>query len=54
MIFKTGPSANSTYDSAAPAVLMSKIGRRPWRSESRPQMGEKMNCIAENDAMMGR
>ena len=46
------PMANSTYDSAAPAVLMSKIGRRPCRSESRPQMGEKMNCIAENDAMM--
>ena len=44
--------ANNTYDNAAPAVLMSRIGRRPWRSESLPQMGENTNCIAENEAMM--
>ena len=31
---------------------MSKMGRRPYRSESRPQIGEKTNCIAENEAMM--
>jgi hypothetical protein len=26
------------------------MGRRPYLSESLPQTGEKMNCIAENDA----
>ena len=25
------------------------IGRRPTRSDRRPQMGAKMNCISEND-----
>ena len=25
------------------------IGRRPIRSERRPQIGAKMNCISEND-----
>ena len=44
--------ANKTYDNAAPAVLMSKIGRRPYRSESLPQIGAKTNCIAENEAMI--
>jgi len=24
------------------------IGRRPWRSDQRPQMGATMNCISEN------
>jgi hypothetical protein len=28
------------------------MGRRPRRSDNFPQMGEKMNCIAENEAMM--
>ena len=40
-------SAKMTYETTAPAVLMSRMGRRPWRSESFPQMGEKINCIAE-------
>ena len=30
---------------------MSKIGRRPIRSDTRPQIGMKMNCIIENDAI---
>jgi len=29
-----------------PAIVTSMTGRRPIRSESRPQAGEKMNCIA--------
>ena len=40
------------YERAAPAVLINRIGRRPYRSDSLPQIGEKMNCIAENEAMM--
>ena len=28
---------------------MSSTGRRPTRSETRPQTGEKTNCISEND-----
>ena len=28
------------------------MGRRPMRSEMRPQIGAKMNCMNENDAMM--
>ena len=44
--------ANMTYESAAPAVLINNIGRRPIRSDIRPQMGAKTNCAAENDAPM--
>jgi hypothetical protein len=39
--------AKITYDKQAQAVLPSSTGRRPTRSESRPQMGAKMNCIRE-------
>ena len=45
-------TANKTYDAAAPAVLIRRIGRRPYRSDNLPQIGEKINCIAENEAMM--
>jgi len=31
---------------------MSSTGRRPIRSDHRPQIGEKRNCITENEAMM--
>jgi hypothetical protein len=33
-------------------VLPSNTGRRPMRSESRPQIGAKTNCIAEKDEMI--
>src|SRR5277367_5125192 len=35
------------YEIAAPAVLVSKTGRRPMRSDQRPSMGAKTNCIRE-------
>jgi hypothetical protein len=31
--------------------LMRMIGRRPMRSESRPQTGANRNCMSEYDAM---
>ena len=31
-------------------MLTRRIGRRPYLSESFPQIGEKTNCIAENEA----
>jgi hypothetical protein len=45
-------SANRTYETAAPAVLINRIGRRPYRSDSLPQIGENTNCIAEKEAIM--
>ena len=31
---------------------MSRMGRRPWRSDNLPQIGEKTNCMAEKEAKM--
>src|SRR5580704_8428124 len=39
------------YETIEPARPMIKIGRRPTRSDTRPQIGEKMNCMAENEAI---
>src|SRR3989304_7718756 len=41
--------ANARYDRNDPNRPARMIGRRPMRSESRPQIGAKMNCISEND-----
>jgi hypothetical protein len=38
------PSASS--ESAVPATVISKTGRRPMRSERRPQSGANTNCAA--------
>jgi len=40
------------YEIQAPVVLMSNTGRRPMRSDSRPHIGAKMNCISEYEATM--
>ena len=46
------PNAPQIFlEAEAPAVLISRMGRRPYLSESFPQMGEKTNCIAEKDAI---
>ena len=44
--------ANTVYEIQAPVVLMSNTGRRPMRSDSRPHIGAKMNCISEYEATM--
>ena len=38
------PSINS--DSAVPAIVQSRIGRRPKRSDRPPQIGANVICIA--------
>jgi len=40
---------NRTYDAAAPSVLISNTGRRPIRSESRPQIGAKDKLHRRNE-----
>ncbi len=37
------------YDAADQPSPSRRIGRRPTRSESRPQSGMKTNCIPENE-----
>ena len=44
--------ANTAYEMHAPAVLMSSTGRRPMRSDKRPHIGAKMNCMSEYEATM--
>ena len=41
----------TAYEAVEPARPRIRIGRRPTRSETCPQIGEKTNCIAENDAI---
>jgi hypothetical protein len=43
-------SPKRRYEPNEPASPSSRIGRRPSRSDRRPQTGMKTNCIAENDA----
>ncbi len=42
-------SPNTRYDTNDPNRLIRMTGRRPIRSDSRPQMGAKTSCISEND-----
>ena len=44
-------SANRTKPTTEPMSEISSTGRRPTRSERRPRIGEKTNCIAEYVAM---
>jgi len=39
------------YDRIDPNSPTIRIGRRPRRSEMRPQNGANTNCIAENEAI---
>ncbi|OPZ04205.1 MAG: hypothetical protein BWZ08_02744 [candidate division BRC1 bacterium ADurb.BinA292] len=48
---KLGASAKITYDAVEPHRLSSRIGRRPYLSESRPQNGLHTICRTENDAI---
>jgi hypothetical protein len=47
MIASELASASTRYDRQEPASPIRMIGRRPTRSDSRPQTGEKRNCISE-------
>ena len=36
----------AVHGRAEPATVVTRTGRRPMRSESRPQIGAKTNCAA--------
>jgi hypothetical protein len=40
-------SARDTYDTHEPSSPIKMIGRRPMRSDQRPQIGANTNCISE-------
>jgi hypothetical protein len=41
------PRPSPAIESDVPATDQTMIGRRPMRSESRPQKGTKKNCMSE-------
>ena len=43
---RVGAYARATSEIAVPATVPSITGRRPMRSETRPQIGANTNCIA--------
>ena len=47
---KVGAKPSIAIPIAEAAMLQSSTGRRPTRSESRPQIGMKRNCMMEKTA----